>query len=110
MFADTDQVITTNPSEEAENGAQVVIESSSGTRSFKFPAIIGTRSDAEGIIVRLQDDRYNPTEVRAGRSIRGVYWVNILNSGVGFLIDWMTGAMWTHESFIVVPTDLEGNP
>ncbi len=104
MFADRDQTITLNPSQEAGNGAEVLVTSSSGTQRVQLPATINVQGAEDRVVVRVQDERYEPAESRVGRSVRGVYWVNILN-GWGFLIDYLTGAMWRHEGIVYVPTD-----
>ncbi len=105
----TDQTITISPSEEVGNGAWVLVESSSGTQRVQLPATIGVRSGTDRVIVRLQDDRYHPAEVRVGRSIRGIYWVNVLTLW-GFLIDYWTGAMWSYDRFVVVATQVRSIP
>ena len=104
MFADREQTINLNPSQQEGDGVQVVVSSSSGTQRVQLPATVNVRSGEDRVIIRLQDDRYELTEVNVGRSIRGVYWVNILN-GWGFLIDYLTGAMWRYDDLVVVPTD-----
>ncbi len=107
MFG-SDQTITITPSQEAGNGARVVVESSSGTQRVQLPATVSVRSGPDRVVVRIEDERYDHREVRSGRSVRGVYWVNILNIPVGFFVDYLTGTMWKYDELIVVPTDPKG--
>ena len=109
MFGSDHQTITINPSGEAGNGAQVVVYTSTGTRRVQLPTLIAPRLGSERVIVRLQDDRFHPAEVQLERSVRGVYWVNILFYP-GLLIDWMTGAMWKYEDEVVVTTQVRSVP
>lgn len=46
--------------------------------------------------VTVRSPFYTTREVRIGRSIRPVFWLNILNGGLGMIVDAATSQMWQH--------------
>lgn len=95
MFNDSRMSIVANPSN-GEDGIKVEVITAEGAYFTKLPATIVTEPSNEGIKIRVVDKCYDPTEKEVEKSITGSYWVNILNYGIGFLIDWGTGAMWEY--------------
>lgn len=51
--------------------------------------------------IEIKKDGFSKYIVTTGRNINSNYWLNFLN-GIGFLVDWATGAMWE-----VDPTTVE---
>ncbi len=103
MFSNDDATIMAS-SANNKTGIEVQIESSSGLYKTELPATITAGPSQEGVVITVTDKCYDRTETKVRKTVRGVYWVNILN-GWGFLIDWLTGNMWDYRSTVTVLTD-----
>ena len=91
---------------------EVVINTSNGTYSTKLPTtIVSEPNSFTKVSIEVKDACYEPITIMAGRSITPSYWVNILNYGVGYLVDYLTGTMWKYHNTILVPvTDKPDRP
>lgn len=63
-------------------------------RQPEFSVSLSRASDYK---VTVRSPLYRTQEVQIGRSIRPVFWLNVLNLGVGMIVDAATSQMWQHR-------------
>lgn len=104
MFNSGSQSILARSSD-GKRGIKVQINSSSGSYETELPSNIITHpSSFETTNILVIDQCYNSTTTMINKTIASSYWANILNI-YGFLIDWVTGAMWRYDSNVLVLVD-----
>jgi hypothetical protein len=64
--------------------------------------ISGGVQGGRGYSVQFTNECYSQQYFQVDRSLRGSYWLNILNV-VGFFVDFGTGAMWEYPSILRMP-------
>lgn len=60
------------------------------------PEFTVTLSRAADYQVTVRSPLYTTREIHIGRSIRPVFWLNVLNLGLGMIVDAATSQMWQH--------------
>ncbi len=53
------------------------------------------------ITVTISQSCYEPTSVTLRKELADSYWLNVFN-GIGFFVDYATGAMWQYPEEVVV--------
>ena len=108
LFGESHQVINLNSKPE---GAKVNIYNKRGKKVFAgtTPTVVTLRKkdkffEGEDYVVRFKRHHYQSHTVYLNRSYSGWYLTNILNIVGLFLIDPMTGAMWTYSPDRLKPT------
>jgi hypothetical protein len=95
LFSNSNETIIIRGS--TDEAAEVRVEAPTSTYKSKLPVTYtGKPSGAKSVTVVLTDECYEPTSVTVDTSINTTAWLNLLN-GWGFLVDWITGAIWDYE-------------
>ena len=95
LFNNSNETIIIRGANDEE--AEVRVEAPTSTYKSKLPVTYtGKPSGAKSVTVILTDKCYQPTSVTVDTSVNTTAWLNLLN-GWGFLVDWITGAIWDYE-------------
>ncbi len=84
----------------ASNGKKVKVSVTTpdGSYGAELPAtVVATPSSFDKVSIKSMDPCYDPVSVKVGQEVTPAYFANILN-GWGFLIDYVTGKMWTYNN------------
>jgi len=85
------------------NGAQIMIYDWKGDVVFKnvTPCVAKLERrqhdvlDGANYVVLIKKEGFAPEQVPLVSTVNRAYFANVLNGGIGFLVDPMVGAMWT---------------
>ena len=91
----------------AQNGEEVKIQAQTkdGVINLKTPSILNVTAANKDIIITVTDPCYKKTQTIVSKKIDGTFWVNVLSGGVcGSTTDSASGAMWTYDPNVIVPT------
>ncbi len=85
-----------------KEGTKVLVTTPDGTYDSKLPTTVVAEPGWEDVTVKVDDGKYEPSSNKVGKSITPSFWANILNGGLGMLVDLGTGKLWKYDNNIQV--------